>query len=78
MQGLSIQEDQKRQTAVWLTDEEMQWLDAQCTEIKNNGWRGVTRSSFIRALVRVAMEQQTNVKGVSGELELIQRLTPQP
>ncbi len=59
-----------------LTDEEMQWLDAQCTEIKINGWRGVTRSSFIRALVRVAMEQKTDVKGVSGEVELIARLTP--
>jgi hypothetical protein len=75
-QGLSTQEDKKRQTAVWLTDEEMQWLDARCTEIKNNGWRGVTRSSFIRALVRVAMEQRTDVKGVSGEVELIARLTP--
>ena len=75
-QGVSIKEDQKRQTAVWLTDEEMQWLDARCTDIKNHGWRGVTRSSFIRALVRVAMEQQTDVEGVSGEVELIQRLTP--
>jgi len=78
IQGLSTQEDKKRQTAVWLTDEEMQWLDARCTEIKNNGWRGVTRSSFIRALVRVAMEQKKEVKGVIGEVELTQRLTPQP
>jgi hypothetical protein len=77
IQGLSTQEDQKRQTAVWLTYEEMQWLDAQCTENKNNVWRGVTPSSFIRALVRVAMEQKTAVKGVSGELELRQRLTAQ-
>ena len=77
-QGIAAQEDTKRQTAVWLTDEEMQWLDAQCTEIKNNGWRSVTRSSFIRALVRVAMERKTDVKGVSGEIELIKRLTPKP
>lgn len=75
-QGLVTQEDKKRQTAVWLTDEEMQWLDAQCTEIKNSGWRSVTRSSFIRALVRVAMEKKIDVKGVIGEIELIQRLTP--
>lgn len=75
-QGVAVQEDQKRQTAVWLTDEEMRWLDAQCTEIKNSGWRSVTRSSFIRALVRVAMERQIDVKGATGEIELIQRLTP--
>jgi hypothetical protein len=75
-QGLSFQEDKKRQTAVWLSDEEMQWLDAQCTDIKNSGWRSVTRSSFIRALVHVAMEYKTDVKGVTGEVELIQRLTP--
>lgn len=77
IQGITTLEDKKRQTAVWLTDEEMQWLDARCTEIKNSGWRSVTRSSFIRALVRVAMEQKTDVKAVTGELELIQRLTPQ-
>lgn len=41
-QGLPVQEDKKRQTAVWLTDEEMRWLDAQCTDIKNSGWRSVT------------------------------------
>lgn len=75
-QGLSTQEDKKRQTAVWLTDEEMQWLDARCTEIKNSGWRSVTRSSFIRALVRVAMERKTDVKGVTGEVELVHKLTP--
>lgn len=77
-QGIVTLEDKKRQTAVWLTNEEMKWLDAQCTEINNSGWRSVTRSSFIRALVRVAMERKTDVKGVTGELELIQRLTPKP
>ena len=77
-QGISTQEDKKRQTAVWLTDEETQWLDAQCSEIKKSGWRSVTRSSFIRSLVRVAMEQKIDVKGVTGEVELSQRLTPKP
>src|SRR3989442_1128742 len=74
-QGIQKQEPQMHQTAVWLGDEEEQWIDAQCQQIKKGGWRGVTRSAFIRALIRATMEQEINIEGVSGEAELAQRLT---
>src|SRR6266852_1898731 len=43
-------------------------------EIKKAGWRGVTRSAFIRALIRSTMQRTVDVGGVTGEAELEQRL----
>jgi hypothetical protein len=73
-QGVPAQEAPTRQTAVWLAEEEVDWLDSQCQEIRRGGWRNVTRSAFIRALIRAAMERSPEVSGVSGEQELAQRL----
>ncbi len=72
-QGISAQEPPTRQTAVWLADEEVDWLDARCQDIRRGGWRNVTRSAFIRALIRAGMERSPEVSGVSGEQELAQR-----
>ena len=74
-QGLPAQEAPTRQTAVWLADAEVEWLDNQCQEIRRAGWRNITRSALIRALIRSAMERSPNLAGVSGEQELAQRLT---
>lgn len=73
-QGITTQEAPSRQTAVWLADEEVEWLDAQCQTVKRAGWRSITRSALIRALIRAAMEQQPDLSGVSAERELAQRL----
>jgi hypothetical protein len=75
-QGVAAQEPPTRQTAVWLADEEVDWLDSQCQAIRRGGWRNVTRSAFIRSLIRAAMERAPDVGGVSGEQELTQRLVP--
>jgi hypothetical protein len=74
-QGISKTEAETRQTAVWLTDEETGWIDERLQEIKKGGWRGVTRSAFIRALIRGTMKRTVDVKGVTGEAELEQRLS---
>jgi hypothetical protein len=74
-QGLGKQEAKTRQTAVWLADEETDWIDTQLQEIKKSGWRGVTRSAFIRALIRATMQRKIDVSGITGEAELEQRLS---
>jgi hypothetical protein len=76
LQGVGPQEPLTRQTAVWLAEEEVEWLDSRCQDIRRGGWRNVTRSAFIRALIRAAMERAPEVSGVSGEQELAQRLAP--
>lgn len=73
-QGLGPSEQLTRQTAVWLADAEVEWLDDRLQEIRRSGWRNVTRSALIRALIRSAMERSPELRGVSGEEELIDRL----
>jgi hypothetical protein len=74
IQGVDQEEIITRQTAVWLADEETEWLDDQIQQIKRSGWRGVTRSALIRALIRTAMQQPIELSGVTDEAELTQRL----
>ena len=74
-QGLTADETPNRQTAVWLADEEIEWLDDRCQDIKRGGWRSITRSALIRSLIRAAMEKSPDLSGVSGEADVVQRLT---
>jgi hypothetical protein len=73
-QGNGTPTAETHQTAVWLTDEETGWIDARLQEIKQTGWRGVTRSAFIRSLIRTTMQRALDVRGVTSEGELAQRL----
>ncbi len=74
-QGISPPEAKPHQTAVWLTDEETGWMDARLQEMKRAGWRGVTCSAFLRALMRATMQRTPDVGGVTSEMELAQRLS---
>jgi len=73
-QGVRASESPTRQTAVWLADAEVEWLDNRCQDIRRAGWRNITRSALIRALIRAAMERSPDLDGVAGEQELTQRL----
>ncbi len=74
LQGIAPTQPPTRQTAVWLAEEELAWLDGHIHVIKRAGWRTVTRSAFLRALVRSAMEQEPDLTGVLGEADLVERL----
>lgn len=63
-----------RQTGVWLVDEETDWIDDCCRIIRKGGWRGITRSAFIRSLIQAAKTKQFDLQGVSGEVELTEAL----
>ena len=75
IQGIPKEESPVRQTAIWLSDEELDWLDTHIQRIKKGGWRSVTRSALLRSLIRAAMEEPIDLSGVSGDVELTQRLT---
>jgi hypothetical protein len=77
-QGIAATEAPTRQTAVWLADEESEWLDSQCQAIRRGGWRSISRSALIRALIRAAMEQDIDLSGASAERELTERLLRNP
>jgi hypothetical protein len=74
-QGIEKPEVKTFQTAVWLANEETEWMDTKIQQIKKAGWRGVTRSAFIRSLIRASMQEDIDVSGVTGEAELEQRLS---
>jgi hypothetical protein len=74
-QGLPATESPTRQTAFWLADDEVDWLDGQCRDIRRGGWRSVTRSALVRALIQAAKEQAVDLTGAAGERELVQRLS---
>ena len=63
-----------RQTAVWLTDDEIDWLDDTRRQTRKNGGKAITRSALIRALVEVSMERTFDLKGLTSNGELIPRL----
>jgi hypothetical protein len=75
-QGIKESDEKTRQTGVWLTDEDLDWLDSRCREIRRGGWRGITRSAFIRALVQAVEDKpiQAELTGVTGEAELVQAI----
>ena len=73
-QGLPPEETRTRQTAVWLGDEEIEWLDSQCRTIQRGGWRGITRSALIRALIKSASEHHIDLSGTTGEVEIAETL----
>jgi hypothetical protein len=65
------------QTSVWLSPEDIAWLDARLQEIKRaGGWRGVARSACIRSLIRAAMQRPPlHMEGVTSEEERTERLS---
>lgn len=72
-QGVT-EEGKRHQTALWLSDDDMDWLDEQCKTITRGGWRGVTRSAYIRALIQADKSKPVDLSSVSGETELTERL----
>ncbi len=73
-QGIETPPSTTRQTALWLSDEELEWLDDRVRDIRQGGWRGITRSALLRALIRSMMERRLALAGVSGEAELVEQL----
>lgn len=74
-QGITDEETAPtRQTGVWLSEEEVEWLDNCRREIRRSGWRGVTRSAFLRSLVQASKAMSLDFSGVSGEAELTEAL----
>ena len=62
------------QTNVWFTDEELDWLDNHCQQIRRSGWRGIKRSALVRALVQAIKDKPIDLAGVSDEAELVETL----
>jgi len=74
-QGIPENDAPNRQTAIWLSDDEIEWLDDHIQQIKRGGWRSATRSALVRALIQARMQDDIDLAGATGQAELTQRLS---
>jgi hypothetical protein len=65
---------QTRQSAVFLEDEHLDWLDDRCREARRNGGRALRKAEIIRALLDVAMQAPIDFTGLRRNEELVDRL----
>jgi hypothetical protein len=61
-------------TSVRLNDEELNWLDCRCCELRRGGWHSISRSTLIRALLKAISDAPVTLWGVSTEEELTEAL----
>lgn len=55
------------QTHFWLTDEDVEVLDWWVFQLRRGGWRGVSRSACIRALLEAIRDRPVQLTGIAGE-----------
>ncbi len=63
-----------RQSAVFLEERHLDWLDDRCREARRNGGRAIRKAAIIRALLDVAMGSSIDLTGLRRPEELEERL----
>ena len=63
-----------RQSAIFLEERQIDWLEDRCREARRNGGRAIRKAAIIRALLDVAMESGVDLTGLRREEELIRRM----
>ena len=68
------QKPPSRQSAIFLQEKHLDWLEDRCRDARRNGGRAIRKAAIIRALLDVAMESPIDLRGLRGEDELAERL----
>ena len=63
-----------RQSAIFLEEYHLDWLDDRCREARRNGGRAVRKAAVIRALLDVAMEANINLTTLQSEDDIRPRI----
>lgn len=63
-----------RQSAIFLAEEHLDWLDEKCREARRNGGRAIRKAAIIRALLDVAMESPIDITGLRRDEDLLARV----
>ena len=63
-----------RQSAIFLEEYHLDWLDDRCREARRNGGRAIRKAAVIRALLDVAMEASINLTTLHSEDEIKPRI----
>ncbi len=63
-----------RQSAIFLEERQIDWLEDRCREARKNGGRAIRKAAIIRALLDVAMESGVDLTGLRREEDLGRRI----
>ncbi|MBI4319012.1 MAG: hypothetical protein HY675_11030 [Chloroflexi bacterium] len=63
-----------RQSAVFLEERHIDWLEDRCREARRRGGRAVRKAAIIRALLDVAMESHIDLTSLRREEDLLDRI----
>ncbi|MHB1413626.1 MAG: hypothetical protein ACYC1C_00080 [Chloroflexota bacterium] len=65
---------QTRQSAIFLEERHLDWLDDKCREARKQGGRAVRKAAIIRALIDVGMEAPLDLTNLRDEYDLRERM----
>jgi hypothetical protein len=63
-----------RQSAIFLEERHLDWLDDKCREARQRGGRAIRKALIIRALLDVAMESPVDLTSLRKEEDLVDRV----
>jgi hypothetical protein len=63
-----------RQSAVFLEEQHIDWLEDKCRQARHNGGKAIRKAAIIRALIDVAMESPIDLSGLRRDQELVERV----
>ncbi|MGQ9676296.1 MAG: hypothetical protein ACUVX1_11595 [Chloroflexota bacterium] len=72
--GLTQRKEPTRQSAVFLEEQHLDWLEDRCREARKAGGRAIRKAAIIRALLDVAMEADVDLTGLRRDEDLVDRL----
>lgn len=63
-----------RQSAIFLEERHLDWLEDRCREARRNGGRAIRKAVIIRTLLDVAMESSIDLTALRHEDDLVDRI----
>ena len=63
-----------RQSAIFLEEQHIDWLEDRCREARKNGGRAIRKAAIIRSLLDVAMDAGIDLTGLKREDDLKARV----
>ena len=63
-----------RQSAIFLEERHLDWLEDKCREARRNGGRAIRKAAIIRALLDVAMQSQIDLTSLRRNEDIVDRI----
>jgi hypothetical protein len=63
-----------RQSAVFLEERHIDWLEDKCREARKNSGKAIRKAAIIRALIDVAMDAPIDLTGLANAKHLTDRI----